>query len=136
MHYDTDYNAALGEIVAEFGVLEWNVIYVIALYAAEYVREAEYGKLMAGQIKAKLTSCIPHALPADQSELCGLLDRFAKAIDRRNDVLHGKPCTSPGGNQRLTRHGSILEPDALNERIAEFQSLSRDFNRYYHTRKA
>jgi hypothetical protein len=135
MHYAADYNSALGEIVAEFGLLEWNTIYAIALYAPTYVREAEYGKVMAGQIKTKLSTCISLATPADQSDLTSLLKRFGDAIDPRNDVLHGKPCTSPAGQQRLTRHGSILELADLTNRITEFRNLARDFNQYYHSRK-
>jgi hypothetical protein len=135
MHYAADYNSALGEVVAEFGLLEWNTIYAIALYAPAYVREAEYGKVMAGQIKSKLSTCISLATPADQGELTALLNRFSDAIDLRNDVLHGKPCTSPTGQQRLARHGSILELADLTDRITEFRNLSCDFNQYYHSRK-
>lgn len=133
MHYDTDYNTALGEVTAEFGLLEWDVVYAISLYDPAYVQKAEYERITAGGVRDKLKNCIAGAAVADQAILTDLCARFAAEVERRNDVLHGKPCSS-AGKQRLSRKGIVLDLPDLQNRVATFSALRTAFNAYYHAR--
>ena len=127
-----DYMHALGTASFCFAVCEWN-----AVYCAERIRPGSLGafikdELTAGEIAKKLidlTRNMPKS--AERNELIAAAQAFAGLVPRRNNILHGKPCTGPNGEARLSAANVFEIPD-LQDAADAFITSSIELNRLLH----
>ena len=75
-----------------------------------------------------------HLLPRspEREELKTLAAEFLRLVVLRNGILHGKPCTAPSGEQRLSSNGIILEIADLERAADEFAACSIELNKLLH----
>ena len=111
----TEYVKALGLAAYAFASCEWQVA-----WSCERIRPGSLAKvtreeLTAGRI-AKLFIDLCRNIPKskERSELQSIAQEFARLVLVRNDILHGKPCTAPSGEQRLSGQKIIEIPDLQN----------------------
>ena len=65
-------------------------------------------KKTAGKIASELKSFVLNLANGDLKKLCEpAAEEFSEVVKVRNALLHGKPCTAPGGDQVLSGHHGI-----------------------------
>lgn len=67
----------------------------------------------------------------ERDELQAIAQRFAALVLVRNSILHGKPCTAPSGEQRLSS-GKILEIPDLEAAADDFVECGGKLNEIYY----
>jgi hypothetical protein len=67
----------------------------------------------------------------ERTELQSVAREFGRLVSVRNDILHGKPCTAPGGEQRLSGQKIIEIPD-LENAADEFAACGIRLNDLYY----
>ena len=127
-----DYTRALGTVTFCFAICEWN-----AVYCAERIRPGSLGafikdEVTAGKIAKKLidlTRNMPKS--GEREELIAPAQAFVDLVPLRNNILHGKPCTGPNGEARLSSTNVFEIPDLQNAADA-FSACSIELNRLLH----
>jgi hypothetical protein len=127
-----DYMHALGTVTFCFAICEWN-----AVYCAERIRPGSLGsfikdELTAGKIAKKLidlTRNMPKS--AEREELIAAAQSFTDLVPLRNNILHGKPCTGPNGEARLST-ANVFEILDLQDAADAFSACSIELNRLLH----
>ena len=112
---DPVYFHAIGLAAMAFARLEWDAVWCCERLKAGYINSIEPRKKTAGDIGkdlAKLFARINDAALRARTE--PLATEFRAIVQQRNGILHGKPGTTPTGDQRLFRHGAEWTIDALN----------------------
>lgn len=124
-----DYTQAVGTAAFCFAICEWN-----AVYCAERIRPGALDKIIkdeltAGKIAKKLLDLAKNMPKSrEREDLIAAAQSFADLVPLRNEILHGKPCTGPNGEARLSGHSVIEIPDL--ERAADaFSTCSIELNR-------
>ena len=132
------YVAAIGRATYNFAYLEWGIVWINECLNPGSINNV--GKLTAGQI-AKQAVEIVQALPesnANREDLCELAERFTGLVKRRDALLHGKPYTADGGEQRLRYSGRHGDEDwdipTIIEAALEFERAAIDANAFLHER--
>ena len=127
-----DYAGALGTATFCFAICEWN-----AVWCAERLRPGSLdafvsGELTAGQIAKKLRD-LARNMPdsTERDETIAAAKKFAELVPLRNDILHGKPCTGPNGEARLSSTKVFEIPD-LHDAADVFSACSIELNRLLH----
>ena len=128
----TDYVNALGLAAFTFATCEWQVV-----WCAERIRPGSLNKLVgdertAGKI-AKFFIDLTRNMPKskEREELSAAAEEYARLVDIRNAVLHGKPCTGPSGEARLSS-GSVLEVPDLEDAADAFTACGSELNRLFY----
>jgi hypothetical protein len=128
-----DYSHALGVATYCFAVCEWN-----AVWCCERIRPGTLQKLIekkktAGGIAIFFADLVTNMPPStERDELKALADRFKNLVEVRNGILHGKPCTAPSGEQRLSSDGTIAEIADLEQAADDFAACSISLNYKLH----
>lgn len=127
-----DYMHALGTATFCFAICEWN-----AVYCAERIRPGSLGafikdELTAGRIAKRLMDLIRN-MPksAEREELLVAAQVFVDLVPLRNNILHGKPCTGPNREARLST-AKVLEIPDLQDAADAFSTCSIELNRLLH----
>jgi len=127
-----DYTQALGTAAFIFAICEWN-----AVYCAERINPGALelfikDELSAGKIAKKLLD-LTRSMPKskEREELIAAAKSFAENVRLRNNILHGKPCTGPNGEARLSCNG-VIEISDLEQAADTFSTCSIEFNRLLH----
>lgn len=115
-----DYIEALGRAAYTFATLEWQVVWCVEKIRPNSIRKIIAEEMTAGKI-AKLFIDAARNMPKSSAreELRTLASRFMELVSVRNNILHGKPCTGPNGEPRLSGSNVIEIPD--------FESAADDF---------
>jgi hypothetical protein len=128
----SDYMEALGTATFCFALCEWN-----AAYCAERIRPGSLrafisDELTAGRIAKKLID-LARNMPksAAREQLVAAAQAFADLVPLRNNILHGKPCTGPNGEARLST-GKVFEISDLHDAADAFSACSSNLNRSLH----
>ena len=127
-----DYMHALGTATFCFAVCEWN-----AVYCAERLRPGSLSafikdELTAGKIAKKLMDLARNmSKSAEREELGAAAKVFADLVSLRNNILHGKPCTGPNGDARLSS-ANVLEIPDLQDAADAFSACGIELNRLFH----
>lgn len=127
-----DYTHALGVATFCFAICEWN-----AVYCAERIKPGSLNKfvedeLTAGKIAKKLLDLARNMPPKkERAEIIAVAQAFADIVPLRNSILHGKPCTGPNGDARLSA-SSVMEIPDLERAADEFSTCSIELNRLLH----
>lgn len=127
-----DYVSALGLAAYTFAICEWQVV-----WCSEKIRPGSLDKLVgdertAGKI-AKFFLDLTRNLPKskEREELKQAAVEFARLVDIRNAILHGKPCTGPNSEARLSS-GSVIEMSDLEDAADAFSACSIELNRIFY----
>jgi hypothetical protein len=99
----TDYLEALGYLAYCFASCEWQVAWCCERIKPGSLREITGGEMTAGQI-AHFFKDIARNMPrsSEREQLKELAQTFIALAEKRNDILHAKPCTGPSGEARLS----------------------------------
>ncbi len=115
---DSSYVNALGLARYAFARCEWQVA-----WCSEKVQPGSLDKIVseemtAGKIAKHFANIVRNMPKSKEREELGLLATdFSSLVVERNRIIHGKPCTAPNGEQRLSGK-SIIETADL-ERAAD-----------------
>ena len=110
-----DYVEALGRAAYTFATLEWQVVWCAGRISPGFINKVVDQEMTAGTIANKffnLTRNMPRA--PEREELMALASRFRELVSVRNNIFHGKPCTGPNGEPRLSGNNVIEIPDLEN----------------------
>ena len=127
-----DYVHALGLAAYSFASCEWQVV-----WCCEKIRPGSLNKfvgkeLTAGKI-AKVFIDLTRNMPKSEkrAELIRSAQTFAGLVRSRNAILHGKPCTGPTGDVRLSAN-KVLELSDLEDAADSFSACSIELNRLFY----
>lgn len=123
-----DYLLALGAATSCFAICEWNAVCCSDKIEPGSLQIIVKEEFTAGQI-AKLFKNLTRNMPPSK-EREGLKDAaacFADLVVLRNQIAHGKPCTGPNGEARLSS-STVLEIDHLEETADSFSACSIKLN--------
>ena len=128
----TDYVNALGLAAFTFATCEWQVV-----WCSEKIRPGSLSKLVgdertAGKI-AKFFIDLTRNMPKskEREELSAAAEEFARLVELRNAIMHGKPCTGPTGEARLSS-GKVLEIAYLEDAADAFMACGNELNRLFY----
>ena len=124
----SDYSESLGLATFCFSSCEWEVA-----WCCEKIRPGSLDKIVgeektAGQI-AKTFIDLARNMPKSRArdELCTLSQKFSRLVIVRNDIVHGKPCTGPNGEARLSG-SKVIEISDLEDAADEFTACGIELN--------
>lgn len=84
--------------------------------------------MTAGKIGKKFIDAVRNMPKSKEREqLKDLAQRFMELVETRNQIMHGKPCTSPSGDQRLSGKG-IIEISSLEDAADKFVECGSELN--------
>ena len=128
-----DYTSALGMAAWSFASCEWQIAWCCEKIKPGSLRKITGKELTAGRI-AKLFIDLTRNMPksAEREELKVLAKEFSALVKLRNSILHGKPCTGPNGESRLSSSGVLEIPDLENAADA-FALCGSNLNRIYYS---
>jgi hypothetical protein len=127
-----DYAQALGQAAYCFALCEWQVV-----WCCERIRPGSLSKIVgdeltAGAIAKRFLDITRNLSPSAVREtLKKLAARFATLVNDRNQILHGKPCTGPNGDARLSG-GKVLEISDLEDAADAFSECSIELSQLFH----
>jgi hypothetical protein len=127
-----DYVEALGRAAYTFTSLEWQVV-----WCAEKIRPGSIGRIVGQEMTAgtiaKKFSDLTRNMPSssDREALKSLASKFMELVDKRNNIMHGKPCTGPNGEARLSGEAVIEIPD-LENAADDFVECSSQLNSVFY----
>lgn len=130
--FKPDYTHALGMAASCFAILEWNAVYCAERINPGALSQILSSELTAGQVAKKLLDLTRNMPPSkEREELKKAASSFADLVPLRNNIFHGKPCTGPNGEARLSSQKVIEIPDLENAADA-FSLCSIELNRLLH----
>lgn len=128
----TDYAQALGVATYCFASCEWNVVWCCERISPGALGHIVDEELTAGRIGKKFKDLVRNMPASPERETLGeLASEFLRLVEVRNAILHGKPCTAPSGEQRLSG-GRIWEPQDLLDAADAFTACSIKLNQHLH----
>lgn len=128
----TDYTHALGTAMFCFAICEWNAVYCAERICPGSLRAIVGNELTAGKIAKKLTN-LARNMPksAEREEMSAAAQKFTELVLLRNSILHGKPCTGPNGEARLSS-AKVFEIPDLQDAADFFSACSMELHRMLH----
>jgi len=127
-----DYVHALGLATYSFASCEWQVV-----WCCEKIRPGSLDKIVgeeqtAGKI-AKVFVDLTRNMPRsrEREELSRAAQTFIGLVETRNAILHGKPCTGPSGDARLSAQRVLEIPD-LEDAADSFTACGAELNRLFY----
>ncbi len=112
---DENYVEALGLAVYTFASLEWQVVWCMEKIRPGSINKIVGEEMTAGKIAKKFIDATRNMTKsAERAELQILASEFKDFVEVRNNIVHGKPCTSPQGDQRLSGDNVIEIIDLKN----------------------
>ncbi len=101
-----DCTNALGQAAYCFATCEWEVVWCSEKILPGSLRKIVDEELTAGKIAKLFLDLTRNMRPSENRErLKKAASTFASLVDHRNQILHGKPCTGPNGEARLSGTG-------------------------------
>jgi hypothetical protein len=127
-----DYVEALGMAAWSFASLEWQVVWCCAKIRPGSITRIVGQEMTAGTI-AKCFIDLTRNMPKSKGrvELENLAAAFAQLVQSRNSILHGKPCTGPNGEARLSSQ-NVIEIPALEDAADAFATCSGKLNEIFY----
>jgi hypothetical protein len=111
--------AAVGRAAYNFAYLEWGIVWLAETMEPGFV--AAVGSLTAGQIADRFEQFVNRIANTDPDlpRLKALAASFFDLVDDRNALVHGRPYTAQGDEQRLLYNGRKGRRDWTIEDIIE-----------------
>ena len=127
-----DYVDALGRAAYTFATCEWQVVWCCEKIKPGSLRKIVGEELTAGKIaKRFIDTCRNMPKSPEREQLVASALRFSELVVERNRILHGKPCTGPNGDARLSGKG-VIEISALEDAADEFSECSSKLNSLFY----
>jgi hypothetical protein len=122
--------SAIGMATYCFAQMEWNAVYCGDKLDPGFVNTV--GTKTAGMIANDIIG-FAHLIAdhTKQTRYRAAADEFARLVRRRNDLMHANPATV-GSDQRLVRHGTVWQPNEIDDLADEFAACSIELNELYH----
>jgi hypothetical protein len=115
---DPEYISALGLATYAFARCEWQVVWCSEKILPGSITKIVSKEMTAGMIGKHFSDLVKNMPKSKEREaLSSLASKFLDLVNERNRIIHGKPCTAPTGEQRLSGNG-IIEITHL-EKIAD-----------------
>lgn len=137
---DQAYFQSVGLATIAFARLEWDVVWLCERIEPGYIHTIDAtprsgGRVGPGKTAGKIaTDFLERAGELNgysfQPDLVAEAERFRDLVVIRNALLHGKPGTAPGGEQRLFRMGEVWSIDRVNDAADDFTECSLRLNAY------
>jgi hypothetical protein len=128
-----EYAQALGVATYCFAACEWNVAWCCERINPGVLNKIMDEELTAGKIGWRFKNLTRNMPPSQERiELEVLAADFLRLVELRNGILHGKPCTAPSGEQRLSSGEKIWDLTDLERAADEFAECSSKLNSYLH----
>jgi hypothetical protein len=127
-----DYAHALGQAAFCFSICEWNVVWSCERISPGALQKIVGEELTAGRIAKRFIDLVrnmPKSTARD--ELSTAAQEFARLVHVRNKILHGKPCTGPNGEARLSSP-KVIEIEDLEDAADAFSVCSSRVNGLLH----
>lgn len=127
-----DYISALGMAAWSFASLEWQVVWCCEKIKPGSLQKIVDEEMTAGLIAKRFIDLTRNMQRSPEREELNVLARqFSSLVQLRNRILHGKPCTGPNGESRLSSAAVLEIPDL--ERAADtFALYSSSLNTLFH----
>jgi len=127
-----DYVHALGLATYSFASCEWQVVWCCEKIRPGSLNKIVGDELTAGKI-AKVFVDLTRNMPKsrEREELSRSAQTFIGLVETRNAILHGKPCTGPNGDARLSAQ-RILEISDLEDAADSFTACGIELNRLFY----
>ncbi len=114
------YIEAIGLAAYTFSRLEWQVVWCMEKILPASIHKVVSEEMTAGTIAKKFIDATRNMPKSrEREELNVLAQRFMELVQVRNNIMHGKPCTSQEGTQRLSGK-NIIE-------VADLENAADDF---------
>jgi uncharacterized protein (DUF433 family) len=125
---ENEYVEAIGLAAYTFARLEWQVVWCMEKIKPSSIRKVVGEEMTAGTI-AKRFIDVTRNMPKskEREELKEHAKKFMELVQVRNQIMHGKPCTSPSGGQRLSC-SVIIEMAMLENAADDFVECSGKLN--------
>src|SRR4249919_1263848 len=95
-----EYATALGTATYCFAVCQWNIVWCSERIKAGSLDRSIRDEMTAGQIGGAFKNLVRNMKNTPlRQELEGLASEFLRLVEVRNSILHGKPGTTPQGDQ-------------------------------------
>ena len=117
------YVAVLGLAAYEFASLEWN-----AVWCCERLEPGCIDRIAERTARNIAKYFIRLAEANGNAETISAACRFDALVQRRNELLHGKPGTDKDGEQRLFRSGVAWTEDEIGKVADDFTECSITLN--------
>lgn len=127
-----DYIEALGMAAWSFASLEWQVVWCCEKIRPGSLHQIVDDELTAGRIAKRFidfTRNMPRT--KEREQLSALAASFGELVEERNAILHGKPCTGPNGESRLSSK-KVLEIPDLEDAADKFAVCGSELNKLYY----
>ncbi len=129
---EKSYVEAIGLAAYTFSRLEWQVIWCMEKIRPESIHKVVGEEMTAGTIAKKFIDATRNMPKSEEREkLKTLSQRFMELVQIRNNIMHGKPCTSPEGEQRLSGK-SIIEVVDLENAADDFTECAGKLNTLFY----
>ena len=125
----SDYVEALGMATFSFASCEWQIA-----WCCEKIRPGSLTKIVSEEMTAgTIADCfinVSRNMPKskERHELSEAAQTFKCLVIERNKIIHGKPCTGPNGEPRLSGV-NVIEISALEDAADAFSACSIELNR-------
>ncbi|MDO8349681.1 MAG: hypothetical protein Q7S94_00830 [Gallionella sp.] len=127
-----EYVEAIGRAAYTFASCEWQVAWSCERIQPGSLRVLVDEELTAGKIAKKFIDlCRNMPKSKEREELQAIAQRFSELVPVRNAILHGKPCTAPDGEQRLSAD-KIIEIGDLEAAADDFVECGSKLNEIYY----
>ncbi len=122
---DEPYILAIGRATYVFATMEWNAVWCCERMQRNYIGSLR--RKTAGKIAIDLVRL---AMPINlgRDGCLGPAIEFLRLVEFRNGILHGKPGTSPTGEQRLFRDGIPWTSSMIDDAADQFADCSISLN--------
>jgi hypothetical protein len=128
---DGAYLTAIGLAIYAFSRLEWNVVWCCEKISPGCINTL--GKKTAKGIGDRFIKLgLGHPDPLIRNECSTLGAKFAALVQRRNDLVHGRPGTAEGGAQRLFANGAAWTPEKLETFADDVSECQISASRLFH----
>ena len=125
---EKEYVKALGLAAYTFASLEWQVVWCMEKIKPESIHKVVGEEMTAGTIAKRFIDATRNMPKSKEREhLKTLAQKFMELVQIRNQIMHGKPCTSPNGDQRLSGD-AIIEISTLENAADDFVECSGKLN--------
>ena len=129
---DPEYIQALGLATYAFARCEWQVVWCCERIQPGALNKIVSEEMTAGAIAKRFTNVVRNMPKSkEREELAALADEFMALVSERNRIVHGKPCTAPGGEQRLSGP-SIIEAVDLERAADAFAACGSKLNSMFY----
>lgn len=127
-----DYAEALGRATFCFAICEWNVVWACERISPGSLRKIVADELTAGKIAKRFIDLVRNLPKSNQrQELADAAQEFNRLVEIRNSIVHGKPCTGPNGEARLSDK-QVFESSDLESAADAFSACGIEMNRLLH----